>query len=38
MNNKRICSPLTRLSDSEMAKAVRPEQIRLSIRQEGAKG
>ena len=29
MNNKRICSPLTRLTGSEWAKAVRPEQIRL---------
>ena len=29
MNNKRICSPLTRLTGLEFANAVRREQIRL---------
>jgi len=29
MNNKRICSPLTRLTGLELANAVRREQIRL---------
>jgi len=31
MNNKRICSPLTRLTALELANAVRREQIRLLL-------
>ena len=34
MNNKRICSPLTRLTVLGMANAVRREQIRVLDREE----
>ncbi len=37
MNNKRICSPLTRLTISGMANAVRREQIRVFEIERGGK-